>query len=342
MPQKIDISTSTLVRFLLLLAAIWFAYLIRDIFVLLFFVLIIVAGLSPTVDRWAKNITRPGAVISVFILVFLVIVGLFSLVIPPFVRQLTDFTLNLPNYVDSLARSQSQSGFVHSLTGLVGKNLAALSSQLSNVSQIIFSQTVGVISGLVAVVTVIVLSFYLLLEEEGHKKMYRVFISEKWQDSISDTIRKITAKLGAWVRGQLILMFTVGLATTIGLLIIGSPYALTLGVWSGLTEVIPVVGPLIGAIPGVIIGLAESPLQGLLTLVVYLIIQQLENNILVPRIMAKAVGLNPVVVILAIIIGGKLYGLVGVFISVPLAAVLSVVASDWHLIQDAFRRQRSR
>jgi predicted PurR-regulated permease PerM len=339
MHQKIDISTSTLVRFLLLLAVIWFAYLVRDVLILLFFVLIIVAGLSPTVDRWAKTITRPGAVVSVFLLLFLAIAGLFYLVIPPFVGQLTTFAGNLPDYISSLANTAHESsGFAQSLADVVSKNLDSISNQLSNVGGAILTQTVGVISGLVAFVTVLVLSFYLLLEEQGFKKMYMGVMPEEWHEPFSEITRKIMVKLGAWIRGQLILMFAVGLATTIGMLLIGSPYALTLGVWSGLTEVIPVVGPIVGAVPGVATSLAQSPLHGLLALMVYAIVQQLENNILVPRIMARAVGLNPVLVILAIIIGGKLYGLTGVFIAVPLTAVLSVVVGDWRLIQTTLRK----
>jgi predicted PurR-regulated permease PerM len=221
---------------------------------------------------------------------------------------------------------------------VVSKNLDSISNQLSNVGGAILTQTVGVISGLVAFVTILVLSFYLLLEEQGFKKMYMGVMPEEWHEPFSEITRKIMVKLGAWIRGQLILMFAVGLATTIGMLLIGSPYALTLGVWSGLTEVIPVVGPIVGAVPGVATSLAQSPLHGLLALMVYAIVQQLENNILVPRIMARAVGLNPVLVILAIIIGGKLYGLTGVFIAVPLTAVLSVVVGDWRLIQTTLRK----
>lgn len=339
MPQKIDISTSTLVRFLLLLGAIWFAYLVRDVLILLFFVLIIVAGLGPSVDRWAKTITRPGAVVSVFLLVFLVLTALFYAVIPPFVKQLAQFASNLPDYVNTLATSANQSsGFAQSVADVVSKNLDSVSNQLSNVGGIIFSQTVGVISGLVAAVTVLVLSFYLLLEEQGLKKMYMGLMPEDWHEPFAEITRKMMAKLGAWVRGQLVLMFAVGFTTTIGMLLIGSPYALTLGVWSGLTEVIPVVGPIIGAVPGVATGLVQSPLHGLLSLMIYTIVQQLENNILVPRIMARAVGLNPVLVILAILIGGKLYGLIGVFLAVPLTAIISVIVSDWHLIQTTLRK----
>lgn len=334
MPQKIDITNSTLIRFVLILLSLWFIYYIRDVFVLLFLVLIIVAGLSPTVDRWAKTITRPGAVVSVFLLIFVALAAIFSLLVPPLINQMQEFSVNLPTYANSLNRQGD--GFLPQLTDIIVKNINQLSGSLGNIGQLLFSKTVGVISGVVAVITVVVLTFYLLLEEEGLKKIYRGLLPAGHHEALSETTRKIASKLGAWLRGQLFLMFVVGASITVGLFIIGSPYALTLGLWSGLTEVIPILGPWIGALPGVAVGLAESPFQGFLTLLVYLIIQQLEGNILVPRIMAKAVGLNPFIVILAILIGGKLYGLMGVLLSVPLAAVISVVAEDWPLIRDTF------
>jgi predicted PurR-regulated permease PerM len=332
---KIDISTSTLLRFVLILAGLWLLFVIRDILVLLFMVLIIVAALSPSVDRWSRYLTRPGAVVMIFFLIFLAITLAFSLLIPPLVDQLRDFSLNLPLYVDQLSRADSP--FLEALVSTVKDNLNHISSQLSNLSGAILSRTIGVVSGVVAIIAVIVLSFYLLLEEEGMRKMYRGLLPDEWYSPFSEVTRKIAGKLGAWLRGQLILMALVGLMTAIGLYLVGQPYALTLGIWSGLVEIIPIVGPWIGAVPGVVIGLAESPLQGLLVLVVYLVVQQIEAAVLIPKIMGRAVGLNPFVVILAILIGGKLYGLTGILISVPVAAVISVVVEDWAVISETVR-----
>lgn len=325
-----------MIRFILVLLGLWLLYVTRDILVLLFMVIIIVAALSPTVDRWAKYLSRPGAVVAIFLLVFAIIALVFSLILPPFIQQLRDFSLNLPLYADQLSRSDNPA-FLDSLVTLVKENLNAVSSQLSNIGSNILSKTAGVISGVVAVITIILLSFYLLIEEDGVRKMYRGILPDEWHAPFSEITRKIAIKLGAWLRGQLILMGVVGLLTTLGLLVIGHPYALTLGIWSGVTEVIPIVGPWIGAVPGVIVGLTESPLQAFLALVVYLIVQQLENSVLVPKIMGKAVGLNPFVVIVAILVGGKLYGLMGVLLSVPLAAAISVIVDDWAVIRQAIR-----
>jgi len=334
MKQQIDISTASYLRLFLILLALAFLFLIRDILVLLFLVLIIVASLTPTVDRWARTITRPGAVISVFLLLFVAIGAIFSLLLPPLITQLRDFSLDLPRYTESL--SDQRNGFLATLSDLIEANINQISGNLSNFGELLFTRTVGVINGLVGVITMFVLTFYLLLQEEGLKRIYKGVLPAEWYESLAETTRKIAVKLGAWLRGQLMLMLAVGFFTTIGLLIVGTPYALTLGIWSGLTEVIPILGPWLGAAPGVVVGLSESPIQGFLTLLVYLVVQQLEGNILVPRVMSKAVGLNPVIVIVAILVGAKLYGLLGVLLSVPLAAVISVVVEDWTLIRQTF------
>lgn len=332
MIQKVDISTASLLRLILLLLGIWFIYLIRDVLILLFLVVIIVAGVTPLTDKWSRYLSRPGAVVAIFLLFFIILTGIASLLIPPLVIQIREFSTTLPETVKTFSQS-SNTGFIDQVAALMVKNLDAVSSQLGDIGGTIFTKTVGVISGVVAVLTIFVLTFYLLIDEHGIKKLYKGLLPPGSYEGLAETTKKIALKLGSWLRGQLLLMLAVGSFVTIGLSIIGMPYALTLGVWAGITEVVPMVGPWIGAVPGVIVGLTISPLHGFLALIVYTVVQQLENNFLVPKIMSKAVGLNPVIVIIAILIGGKLYGILGVLLAVPLAAVIGVLAEDWTQIR---------
>ncbi len=333
--QTINISTSTIVRFVLILVAAWLLFALRDIIVLLFIVLILVAALSPTVERWSKYLTRTGAVIATFVLIFVAFTLIFSILIPPLVNQLREFSTNLPSIADNFSRA-NDTGFLQTLSNAIRDNINSISAQLSDVGGLVLSKTFGVISGIVAFITVLVLSFYLLLEEDGLKKVYKGVMPDDWYEALAEPTKKIAGKLGAWLRSQLLLMIIVGVFTGIGLVIIGVPYALTLAVWSGLTEGIPIIGPWLGAIAGVSVGLSQSPLTGFLALIVYLVVQQTESNLLVPKIMSRAVGVNPVVVILAVLIGGKLYGILGIMLGVPFAAVLSVVVEDWAIIRSAF------
>ena len=134
--------------------------------------------------------------------------------------------------------------------------------------------------------------------------------------------------MGAWFRGQIVLSFSIGFLTWISLLILGLPFALPLALLAGILEIVPTIGPIISAIPAVIIALNISPTMALLVVLLYIIIQLLENNILVPRIMEKAVGLNPIVIILGVIIGSKLMGIAGALLAVPFISLVVVVISS--------------
>jgi predicted PurR-regulated permease PerM len=146
----------------------------------------------------------------------------------------------------------------------------------------------------------------------------------------NDVIDGITHKMGSWLRGQLLLMLVVGVLVAIGMAILGVPYALLLGVWAGITEFFPAIGPILGGLPGVILAFTTLGLvKGIIALVIYIVIQQLENHILVPRIMGKALGLSPVVIILSLLIGGQLLGFIGLIVAIPIAAVVSVIWEVW-------------
>lgn len=139
---------------------------------------------------------------------------------------------------------------------------------------------------------------------------------------------KIEEKLGAWLRGQLFLSIIIGLVSYIGLLIFNIPYALPLALLAGVMEIIPVIGPIISAIPAVLIALTISPILALGVAAMYFVIQQLENHLIVPQVMKRAVGLNPLVVILAIAIGSRILGFAGALLAVPLAVVIQIIAAE--------------
>ena len=127
------------------------------------------------------------------------------------------------------------------------------------------------------------------------------------------------------MRGQLLLMLAIGLATFLGLILLGIPYALPLAILAGLLEIIPTLGPILAAVPAVIIALTISPGMAIVVVGLYIVIQMLENNILVPKIMQRAVGLNPVIVIIGVVIGANLLGVAGALLSIPFIALLAVL-----------------
>ncbi len=328
---KFDISTTTVIKIALAIVLVWFLYVIRDIVVLFFIVLVIVAALGPLVDRMSKHIPR---VLSVIILsiVFLGLLGAIGyLIVPPIIIQLKTLAINLPIIISKLGPIYQS--IQHSI-GNYQEGLFNLSSQLGKISSGLYSTTLGFVSGIVAVVTILVLAFYMLLEQDAIKNFLHQIVPGERKEKIFEITKKIGQRMGGWLRGQVLLMLIVGVADSIALVSLGIPYALTLAVWGGITEVIPYIGPWLGLAPALIIAFTISPLKGLLILIAYVIIQQLESQFLVPKILGKAVGLSPVIIILALLAGAKLMGILGVIIAVPFAAALSVFIQEWAEIKN--------
>jgi predicted PurR-regulated permease PerM len=179
------------------------------------------------------------------------------------------------------------------------------------------------------VVTVLVFAFYMLMTQGGLKGQINSLFGEEKGKEMRELFTTIEEKLGRWARGELVLMLAVGVGMYLGLLAIGIPYALPLAVLSGLFEIVPTLGPIVAAVPSVIIGLGISPLAGIGAAAVAFLIQQLENYVLVPKIMQKSAGISPLAVLIAIAIGAKLMGITGVIIAVPFVIILQVVIKKY-------------
>lgn len=323
---KFEISSLTVIKIIGIMLLVWFLFAIREIVVLFFVVLVIVAALGPLVDRMAKYIPRLLAVIILSITFISLLVAIGFLLLPPVINQIGQLAINLPYIINKL--TPFYASFRDSI-GNFQENLFNVSSQLGSLTSGIFATTLGFISGVVGVLTILILVFYMLLEQDSLKSFLHQTLPIEHKDVIFDVVRKIGEKLGRWLRGQVLLMFIIGLLDGIILLFMGIPYALVLAVWGGLTEIIPYVGPWLGLIPAAIIALSISPLKGLLVLIAYVAVQQIEANFLAPKIMGKAVGLSPVIIILALLAGAKLMGIMGMLVAVPVAAVIAVLISEW-------------
>jgi len=201
-------------------------------------------------------------------------------------------------------------------------------NNFSNSLSSLFTTVKGFFGGVVTSVVILVLTFYMVAEGEKVHKFLKSLAPVEYQPYIAEITRKMQKKIGAWLRGQLLLGFIIGLASYIGLSILGVKYALLLAVIAGFFELIPYIGPILSAVPAVIIAFSQAPMLALVVLGLYLLIQQTENHLLVPKIMEKATGLNPIVSILALMIGVKLGGIAGAFFAIPLAMMLTVIVED--------------
>lgn len=321
---KVEISTKTILFIAAFILGLWFLFQIRDLILILFVSIILVSALNPVVNRLTSfRIPRVLAILLVYILLILGFSGFVAVVIPPLVDQGGKLIIRFPVFLDQTSQ------FLGLGTGLIPTDPEVIARDLTSLTGGIFKATVNVFSDIISILTMFMITFYLLLERDKLEDYLVKFFSGAHRERMRRVIDRTEGKLGAWFRGQLVLMFLVGLMSYIGLKILGVEFALPLALIAGILEILPNVGPFIALIPAVIVAFVASPVLAIAVFALYFIIQQLENNLIVPQVMRRAVGLNPLVIILALMIGGRLFGIAGAILAVPAVVVIQIVVSDF-------------
>ena len=325
MPKTIEISHRTIIFSTLFIGSLWVLFQIRAIIIGLFIAILLMTALNPIIDKLNKlKIPRPLAILIVYIiLIGLILSGLASIV-SPLIKQTTDLVDRLPLLLDQLGTWLESIGIVGVSGGAIAGQLTELGAIPGNVVRLV----VSIFSNLLSVFTVLVITFYLLLERKNLDKYLLVLFGQGAESKAKSFVDKLEARLGSWVRGEVVLMLIIGIATYVGLLLLGVPYALPLAILAGLFELLPNIGPALAAVPALLLALSISPLMGLSTLALYFLIQQLENSLIVPKVMQKIVGLNPLITLIVLAIGFKLGGVFGAILSVPILIVGQVVATE--------------
>lgn len=325
----IEFSPKTIVWVIATVVALWLVWTIREVLVIVFLAYIFAAALDPVVDRLEKKkLPRSASVLLIYAVIAAVGALFIELVVPPTVTQLGQLAQDSNLYVDKLT------SFVHGINPSLEASLsAALANATDSLNGLnatqIAGKAFGFFSGAVGLIAVFVIGFYLLVQKDGVEKGLAAILPTKYQATAFSLSRKISKKMSSWVRGQLFLAFIIFLLNFIALSILHVDMALTLALISGVLELLPIIGPIVAGILATLVALAVSPLLALIVAIWYIVVQQLENHILVPQIMNKSVGLNPIVVIVAILVGGKVMGFWGVLIAVPVFACISVVFEEF-------------
>lgn len=329
---RVTITMESLLRVVLIGFIVWFLYGIRSVLAILLAALVFSSAFNPWVDRMQRRgVPRLLAILVIFVLFFAVVSLIIVLFIPALVREVRDLASSFPTLFDRLSESKSFSQFLGNPDVVEGvkKSLQSIDQALVKVTGPVFSGLASIFGGLFSFLGVVVLTFYLSLEENGIRKFLTSVVPARFQPYLTRLLNRIQERMGAWLRGQLLLSLIIGGLSFIALLILDVKYALLLALIAGFTEAIPIAGPIIGAVPAVFFALTDSPLKALAVAVVYLVIQQLENNLIVPRVMSRATGLNPIVVILIMLIGAKVAGVVGVILAVPVAIIINAFLQDF-------------
>lgn len=327
--QHVEVGTKLLLRAALIFLGLSLLYMIRDIIVLAFLAIVVSASLSPLIKKLHhRKLPRATAVVSVYALVLVIFGSLIALIIPPFINQISDFVDNFASSVDTW----SQLGrYFDTHAVVLDKEVVAQNIRESVAGSFsgIFSTTLGFFSGLVSFIIFFFLALYMSLEENGIEKFLVSITPKRYKEYVIGLATRAQTKISHWLLGQLVLMVVVFAMYFIGLSILGVPYALVLAILGGALEIVPYVGPIIAAIPAILMGALVSPWLGFMTLLFYTVAHQIESHAITPQVMKRAVGVNPVATILALLIGAKIGGLLGIILAVPAAAVIGIFVEDF-------------
>jgi len=329
----IDISTASIFKGLLLVIFFILLYLLKDVLIIFLFAIIVASAISPFAN-WLdqKGFPRVVGVLLLYLSVLGLGVFLISLIIPYITDDLNRLVGSLPKVVERVSSSleNAQQGSPRYLDFLseVQNILDGLSTYLQQASQSVVGLVASIFGGLFSFVAILVISFYLSVTRKGIEGFLDSIVPEKYEGYVVGLWKRVERKVGKWVQGQLLLGLIVGLMTYVGLSLLNIKFALVLSLMMMFLELIPMVGPVLGAIPAVFLAFLQSPALGLWVIVLYIVIQQIENHILVPLILGKTLGLNPVVVIIALLVGNQLAGIPGMILSVPMATIIVEILDD--------------
>ena len=289
---------------------------------LLIFAIIISSALEPILDyAKKKRIPRLLSLIIIYVLFFVLFAAFLYIFLPLMLDQLREFTQNYPAYFGKIEEAAGTINFLPGLSGNIHEMLIQLTEQIPSFTSLI-SYASSIFGGLISFIVVLVVSFYLALSHGALDDFLRSVLPPQFESYVHRLWIRAQYKMGRWLQAQVLLSLIMAIICGVGLWILGVNYALLIAVAVMALEIVPFVGPIIAGGLATLLALSQSSLLGLWTLIFFLVAHQLENHVIVPLLIKKLVGLNPVTVILAILVGAKLGGILGILLAVPLAAVV--------------------
>ncbi|HOR01813.1 MAG TPA: AI-2E family transporter [Candidatus Woesebacteria bacterium] len=313
--KKIEISYKTIVFTVLFLIGLFVLWQVRALIILMFISFIFMEVLNPAIVKLEKyKIPRPLAILIVYLIIIAIVSLTIAGIVPILVQQTSDLIKTLPETLEDI--------------NIFGTNAIDWSSQLKvleNLPSSIAKTAVSLVSNIMSGFVIMFLTFYMLLEKKNFSKYGLQVFGTRGNQKFMDIVEKLEKRLGSWVTAEFFLMTIIGVMSYIGYTLLGLNYAVPLAIFAGLLEAIPSIGPTVTTIVASLVGFTTSPLTGFLTIGFGIIIQQLENNIIVPKVMKQTVGFNPLVTILLIAAGAKLGGVVGAILALPIFLTIQTV-----------------
>ncbi|HEY1594626.1 MAG TPA: AI-2E family transporter [Thermoleophilaceae bacterium] len=332
------LSTRAILKVLLVTAAtagaLYLLYLVRSVLGMVFIAVFLAVALGPAVDLFQKRgrMPRSLAIVLVYLTILGGIVGLGLLVVPPIVNGVNHFVGKVPTYVQDLRKNHTVRNYdnKYHITEKLNKEAKKLPTRLGDAASALTSITVGVFSAVFQLVTVLVLTFFFLLDGKRMVNWALRQLEPARAERLRAVIFDVYTAVGGYVIGNLIISVIAGTGTYIVLMILGVPFAVPLSVLMAFLDLIPLVGATIGGVGiGIVAAISDFPTALIVWAVYFIVYQQLENNILQPIIYRRTVSLHPLLVLIAVLIGGSQLGVLGALIAIPVAAGVQILVKDW-------------
>lgn len=306
----------------------------KDILLLLFGAYIITCSLLPIINFLAKKIPKKLAICIVYAAFLIIIVTLFIPIINILIHEGTEFISQFPAYWDTLKISLKQWN-IDINNVMVLPNIMDISTIITKFGNNIINHTINithnVIVAIVMFTTFVILILFMLLEQDDLKAQFLKFFVQNEREQVSLILTEISKGVGVYVGSKIILMLAVCLMSTAGLLVLNIKFALFLGLLAGILEILPLIGPIIAAIPAVIIAITQDPQLAIWVILLYFIIFKIINNVLSPVILGKFLNISPIIIIAGLFIGGEILGVWGVVLSPAIIVVIYVLTTELYL-----------
>lgn len=328
-PRFIRITAATIWLVAGIAVGLWFVVQLQNILLMIALACILASSLYPAV-LWLNRRKWPArlSILGFYLLFLLLAAGVTLLIGNMIAQQGQQFIQRLPVFLDSAQAFLQGLPFWREQESVLSFIIGNLDTVIRQAATFILSgldYVAIVVQGVLGIVTILVFTFFLLLEPQHFEIALLRLVPSSSRQAVSDSLRKLASQIGAYVRGQLIVMIFVGTVSGLGLAMLGVPYAAVLGILAFLLEIVPIIGPLLTSVLAILIALGQEPMLALWTTLLFFVIQQVENYILYPAIIGHTTGLHPVWVLLSILVAGSVMGVLGVLIAVPLALTVQQV-----------------
>jgi predicted PurR-regulated permease PerM len=334
---NISITAGTVIKIIAIVLGAYVVWLLRDLLLLVLTAIVIASAIEPGVIFFVRRrIPRILAVLIMYLLVFGAFFTLVYFFIPPILDDAAQFLSTIPQYLTTLNLPGSFSGIADSAQHLSSSDQSSILSNLSVFQEALTTGSSGALrlistffGGIFSLFLVIVLSFYFAMQETGVDDFIRVVTPAKHEAYAIDLWQRAKKKIGLWMQGQILLSVIVGVLVSLGLFIMGVPYALLLGIFTAMAELVPIFGSLVAGLAAVTVAFSTGGIAlAFIVAGLFIIVNQFETNLIYPLVVKKIVGVPPLLVILALIAGGEIAGFLGVLLSVPIAAAAQEFFND--------------